>query len=266
MARAGLTRPVALRIGLIGGTGFYDVGRSEALELETSAGSLVLHRTRMAGRETFFLPRHGRAHELPAHRIDHRAHMEALAAAHCDYVIGVNNVGSLDATLRPGAWVVVDDFLDLHRRAVPTRFDDRAVHVDFSTPYCPTATKALVHSARPPLRAVAYAGVDGPRFETPAEVRLLARAGAQVVGMTGVPEAVLARESGLCYASLAFVGNYATGLGPRLAAARIQKGLAARRRRLLFLLGSAIGKLPAKKTCPCSDALVQAELALGGHR
>ncbi len=253
-----------LRIGIIGGTGLYALGTSEPIELETPFGNVTLQRTKIGGKETYFLPRHGADHTVPAHRVNHRAHIDGLRAAHCDYLIGVNNVGYLDPKLKANSFAVTRDFLDFHRATHTTFYDDRAVHVDFSQPYCPTVSSALARTGKPELPKVVYAGTDGPRFETPAEVHRLIASGAQVVGMTGVPEAILARERGLCYASLCFVGNSA-GRGPALRAQDIQKRLMSQRNAVLKILDAAVKRLPSKKECNCADATRRAELTLGGR-
>jgi 5'-methylthioadenosine phosphorylase len=241
---------VALRVGLIGGTGLYKVADAEPIDLETPAGDVTLWRTRMGSKEVFFLPRHGPSHEHVPLRVPHAAHIHALRSARCDYVIGVNNVGSLKRELRPGTWFVPDDFVDLHRSLRPTLYADAPVHVDFTTPYCPHIRQALLRHTE--AKEGTYVGVDGPRFETRAEVRWMSGLG-DVVGMTGVPEAVLAHEDGLCYASLCFVGNHATGLGGRVRASQIQEGLGRRRAALLKLLEASIRALPAKKGCRCQE-------------
>jgi 5'-methylthioadenosine phosphorylase len=254
---------VPLRIGIIGGTGLYTLGDSEAIELETPFGNVTLWRTKIGGREAYFLPRHGPTHSLPPHKIEHRAHIEALRGAHCDYILAVNNVGALDPRLKANSYAVAKDFLDFHRSAPSTFYNDRAVHVDFSEPYCPTASSALAKTSKPELPRVVYAGTDGPRFETPSEVKRLVASGAHVVGMTGVPEAVLAHERGLCYACLCFVGNAAQG--PGVPAQEIQKRLLSRRRSVVALLEKAVKGLPAKKSCHCADSTRRAELTLGGR-
>lgn len=253
-----------LRIGIIGGTGLYRLGAADPIGLETPFGNVTLHHTKLSGRETFFLPRHGPEHTVPPHKINHRAHIDALRAAHCDYVLSVNNVGAIAPSLRPNQFAVVSDFLDFHRGPPLTFHDVRAVHVDFSTPYCPTASDALGRSVKPDLPRVVYAGTDGPRFETISEIARLGAAGAHVVGMTGVPEAILAHERGLCYASLCFVGN---GPGEKgLRAQEIQRRLSSRRASLLRILEAAIKRLPPKKACRCADAPSHADLTVGAGR
>lgn len=258
---------MALRIGLVGGTGLYALPRSEPIEVETDHGDVVLQRARLGGREVMFLPRHGPTHGSTPLRINHHANVAALAAARCDYVLAVNNVGSLRRDLAPGTWAIVEDFLDDHRLNRPTFHPDAAVHTDFREPYCPTIRSALARAFKTPAPRVVYAGTDGPRFETRAEVAALAGRGAHVVGMTGVPEAVLAHEKGLCYGCLAFVGNLATGLGRRpLWAQDVQRGLHSKRAALLRLLDSAIRRLPATKSCRCRDPPRFAALSWGSGR
>lgn len=252
---------MAPRIGLVGGTGLYGLPKTEPIEVETDYGNVVLQRLRLGGREAFFLPRHGPRHEWTPLRINHHANVAALAAARCDYVIAVNNVGSLRRDLKPGGFAVLADFLDDHRLNRPTFFPDAAVHTDFSEPYCPTVGAALL-KVLPEPREVVYAGTDGPRFETRAETRDLAARGADVVGMTGVPEAVLAHEKGLCYGGLAFIGNHATGLTRgRLRATHVQAGLRQRRRQLLAILEAGIRRLPPSKTCRCAQGVHHAALS-----
>jgi 5'-methylthioadenosine phosphorylase len=253
---------VALRIGVIGGTGLYGLPGSEVLEIETPNGDVRMDRTRVGGRETFFIARHGHDHRWSPLQVPHEAHVHALRSARCDYVIGVNNVGGLRKELRPGAWTIAKDFLDLHAQNRRRWFGSASVHTDFSHAYCPTVRSALRAGAGSSVADVVLAGVDGPRFETPAEVRRLVAIGADVVGMTGVPEAVLAREAGLCYASLCFVGNLASGLGPSVAATKIQAGLAHNKRTLLRILDAAIRRLPSRTGCDCASATRHA--VLGG--
>jgi len=251
---------VALRVGIVGGTGFYSLPSVEPIDVETPYGAVVLGRTKLGGREAFFLPRHGSRHERPPHRVNHRANIAALASAHCDYVIGVLNAGSLVKAVRPGAWGAMVDFVNLHRTGLHTFFEDRAVHVDFSEPVCPHVWAGL--DAGGARHKFTYAGVDGPRFETPAETRLLTSSGAHVVGMTGVPEATLAHEKGLCYGALVFVGNYATGIGPGTTAQAIQEKLVDERGKLVKVLGAAVRKLATTKTCRCAQAAGRADITV----
>lgn len=255
------------RVGIIGGSGLYSLGAGEPAEVESDWGPATLTHHRWGTQDIFFLARDGADHAVPPHRINHRAHLAVLRAAHVDYALAVNNVGSLRRDIRPGRWLVPDDFLDGMGGAGPTFHEEEAAHADLSEPYCPHARSALLHASGP--QAVArgvYAGTRGPRFETAAEVRGLAQLGGDVVGMTGVPEAALAREAGLCYASLCWVGNYATGLQRAVHARAIVQGLAKRRATVLRILRDASKLLPERKRCHCAGKLAEAAVGEGARR
>jgi len=226
------------RIAVIGGTGFGQALISGAGEtIPTPYGDASLTRADLGdGRELLFLARHGAGHVLPPHRINHRANVHALREAGADAVFATAAVGSLRAGIAPGDCVVLDDFLDFTKGDVPTFFDQPGSvrHVDFSHPYDPTLRETLLATAPPGLPvhpAGTYLCVSGPRYETPAEVRLFAIWGADVVGMTGAPEAILCREAGLRYAGVALATNYGTGLiaGATLSHAEVEEQMALRR-------------------------------------
>lgn len=209
------------RIAIIGGTGFGRAlvpGVPEAVD--TPYGAAALTRADLGeGRELLFLARHGAGHALPPHRINHRANVAALRDLGADAVFATAAVGSLRAEIAPGDFVVLDDFLDFTKGEAVTFFEtpSEVTHTDFVHPYDPDLRAALLQSAGPEIAARVhprgtYLCVSGPRYETPAEVRLFAAWGGDVVGMTGAPEAVLCREAGLAYAGIALVTNYGTGL------------------------------------------------------
>ena len=188
------------------------------------------------GRELLFLARHGAGHVLPPHRINHQANVHALREAGADAVFATAAVGSLRAEIAPGDCVVLDDFLDFTKGDVPTFFDQpgQVRHVDFSHPYDPTLRETLLATAPtkfPVHPRGTYLCVSGPRYETPAEVRLFGSWGADVVGMTAAPEAILCREAGLPYAGVALATNYGTGLiaGATLSHAEVEEQMALRR-------------------------------------
>lgn len=255
-----------VRIGVIGGTGLYDWGPGESVDVETEFGNVAVTHHRRAQHQVFFVARHGRDHSLPAHRVDARPIIRALQAAHCDYVFAFFNVGALDPSLRAGDWAVLSDLIDLTSGRRRTFHDEEAVHVDLSRPFCPTARKALAESGRPKAaEELVYATTDGPRFETRAEAGMLAHAGAHVVGMTAGPEAALAREAGLCYAGVAFVANGSEAALP--SAKDVQRRLARAAPHARAWADRAIGKLPASKRCDCAKAVIEASVARPrGHR
>jgi len=221
-------RPVA---GIIGGTGFSDsldaiYGHArEEFQIPTSYSSVAVSVYEIsAGNEIVFVRRHGEGHSIPPHRIDHRANMSAMRQLGVDKVFSTAAVGSLRGELAPGDVLLLDDFIDF-RGGEPTTFFDSVgdvSHTDFSEPFSDRLRNLLVDEAKaltqtwpsPPQlhdRGV-YLCLSGPRYETPAEVRLFSRWGADVVGMTAAPEAILAREIKIDYACVAVVTNAATGL------------------------------------------------------
>lgn len=213
------------RLAIIGGSGFTTLAGLEILSrraVSTPYGttSAALVEGRLAGAPVVFLPRHGDHHGIPPHRINYRANIRALADAGADDVIALAAVGGIAPAFRPGALCVPDQLVDYTSDRAHTFHDgdapgDEVVHIDFTRPYCPTLRQELVQAGTAAgievLDGGTYAATQGPRLETAAEIVRLERDGCDLVGMTGMPEAALARELGLCYASLAFVVNWGAG-------------------------------------------------------
>lgn len=208
-------------VAIIGGTGFGNAliaGTSEAVETEYGQASLT--RAALGDDLTLlFLARHGIGHSLPPHKINHKANITALRDLGVDAVFATTAVGSLSAEISPGDFVILDDFLDFTKGEVMTLFDEpgQVTHTDFVAPYDPLLRDALLQTVDPQIASCihshgTYLCTSGPRYETPAEVRVFGQWGASVVGMTGAPEAILCREAGLRYAGVALVTNYGTGL------------------------------------------------------
>jgi 5'-methylthioadenosine phosphorylase len=207
--------------GVIGGTGFCDLPgeTAERLEVTTAHGHVEVTQSSMGGAPVFFLARHGAGHTVPPHRINYRANIAALQKLGATNILASAAVGSMAETMPPGSLVVVEQFLDFTRARASTFFDgeDGVVkHVDVSEPYCPhlrSEVKAAAEALGEEVVAGAtYVCAEGPRFETPAEIRMFQILGGDIVGMTSVPEVVLAREAGICYASVAVVTNWAVGV------------------------------------------------------
>lgn len=212
-------------IGIIAGTGFYNLpalAGNPSRTIETKYGTAKVTPGTWNGVEILFLTRHGSDHSVPPQAINYRANVQALKDSGVDYVVAVNVVGGIDPTLKPGDLQLIDDFVDFTSGRAHTFFDgiqpDGVQHVDVMDCYDKDVKAALSTSAKElsiPLRnGGIYAGFNGPRFETPAEIRFAALAGATVVGMTGCPEVSLAREAGLRYGAIALVVNPAAGLSP----------------------------------------------------
>lgn len=156
---------------------------------------------------------------IPPHRVNYRANIAALKQLGATAIFASTAVGSLRPEWRPGTLVCLDQFLDWTTNRAKTFFDDRAVHIDMTEPYCARLRSLLLLTANDLNLSLedggTYACTDGPRFETPAEIRAYARLGADLVGMTGVPEAVLAREANISYAGVSVVTNLAAGISPQ---------------------------------------------------
>ncbi|HEX9672838.1 MAG TPA: S-methyl-5'-thioinosine phosphorylase [Burkholderiales bacterium] len=212
-------------IGIIGGSGLSELEGVEGARRRAvrtpygrPSGALVLGTLR--GRKVVFLQRHGPGHAIPPHEVNYRANIWALHAQKARNVVAIAAVGGIRRDLGPGAFAVPDQIIDYtHGRASTfyTRGRGPVTHIDFTRPYCEAMRQRLLRAARAAGVAVAaegtYAATQGPRLETAAEIGRLERDGAHLVGMTGMPEAALARELGLCYAALAIVVNHAAGRG-----------------------------------------------------
>ncbi len=210
-------------LGIIGGSGLTQLANLDVAHREIArtawgepSGPLVFGR--IAGRDTVFLPRHGHGHTIPPHLVNYRANVEALRRAGATWVVSVASVGGIHASLIPGALVVPDQIIDYtwgrdnsYQDASPSQ----VVHIDFTEPYDAKVRKAILSAgnrcAEPIIDGGTYAATQGPRLETAAEINKLERDGAAMVGMTGMPEAALAREAGLPYAALCIVANWAAG-------------------------------------------------------
>lgn len=210
------------RVGIIGGTGPFEGLRLEGdcLSCDTHWGSQSVSRVALGGREAFVVLRHGEGHAVSPQRVNYRAQIAALAQLGVENVVALNACGGISSHATPGTAVIVDQFLDFTHGRVSTFCDeegDPVIHVDVSTPYCQRLRRSLRDACAVTGIAFAssgtYVAAEGPRYESAAEVRMFEILGGDVVGMTGIPELVLAREAGLCYASLCIVANNAAGVG-----------------------------------------------------
>ncbi|MEI8260470.1 MAG: S-methyl-5'-thioinosine phosphorylase [Actinomycetes bacterium] len=208
-------------LGVIAGTGFYALdaltdARTDVIE--TAYGKAKVVSGSWHGRPTFFCSRHGVDHSVPPHMVNYRANIQAFADLGVTEVMAINVVGGIGHD--SGELVVVDDFLDFTKQRTLTFFDgatpEGVVHLDASEPYSNRLRDVWLAAAAsvgvPVIPTGIYACFEGPRFETKAEIRMAQAAGATVVGMTGVPEVVLAQERNLPYASICLVANPAAGL------------------------------------------------------
>ncbi|HUW50433.1 MAG TPA: S-methyl-5'-thioinosine phosphorylase [Sulfuricella sp.] len=210
-------------LGIIGGTGLTQLANLEITHrqvIRTPFGepSGALTFGKIKDHEVVFLARHGYGHSIPPHEVNYQANMWALHAQGVQHVVSVAAVGGISPDYGPGAIVIPDQIIDYTHGRKATYFDGngkQVTHIDFTEPYCEKMRMQCMQAATLAgetfIDGGVYAAVQGPRLETAAEINRLDRDGATMVGMTGMPEAVLAREIGLCYAAIAVVANYAAG-------------------------------------------------------
>jgi 5'-methylthioadenosine phosphorylase len=213
-----MARPGHTVVGVIGGSGVYGLeglenARWEKVESPFGKPSDELLLGELAGVPMVFLPRHGRGHRIPPSEIDYRANLDALKRAGVTDLVSVSACGSLREDLSPGTFVLVDQFVDRTRARVQSFFGTGCVaHVSLARPVCRRLLDALEAAARalrlPVARGGVYLAMEGPQFSTRAESELYRRWRCDVIGMTNMPEARLAREAELCYASVAMVTDY----------------------------------------------------------
>ncbi len=209
-----------MTLAIIGGTGVYDLGGGVNTEaIPTPYGEAAIFRMQLKSREVIFLARHGAGHSMPPHRVNYRANIWALQALGVDEVLATQAVGSINPHMELGHFALLAQFLDFTKCRPSTFFDgddERVIHIDITHPYCPRLTGRLLRAGEfldDQLHSKAvYACTEGPRFETAAEIKAFSILGADVVGMTNVPEVVLAREAGLCYASISIICNWGAGM------------------------------------------------------
>jgi len=212
-------------LGIIGGTGLTHLANLEIIRRQIvrtpygePSGALIFGRIK--DHEVVFLARHGYGHSIPPHEVNYRANMWALHSQGVQRIVSVATVGGIHSDCVPGAIVIPDQIIDYTWGRKSTYFvanGKPVTHVDFTEPYCETmrqqAMRAATLTGEAHLDSGVYGATQGPRLETAAEINRMERDGATIVGMTGMPEAVLARELGQCYAAICVVANHAAGRG-----------------------------------------------------
>jgi 5'-methylthioadenosine phosphorylase len=254
-----------VRIGLIGGSGFEKlIGQGETKQVETPYGaSPEITIGQVDGTHVAFLPRHGTRHESPPHRVNYRANLWGLKQLGVERIIATNAVGAMRESYRPGDLAIPVDIVDFTRLRAQTFYDtEPVVHVDVTDVYCPEIRKTLTDTSKRSSRKVwnesVLACTDGPRYETPAEIRMMRNAGCDIVGMTAAPEAFLARELEMCYGAVCFVTNMAAGLQKSLTASEVVELARKVMPEIESLLRDTIPEIPTVRSCKCGKALSQA--------
>jgi 5'-methylthioadenosine phosphorylase len=250
------------RVAIIGGTGVDALlPEGNAIRVGTPYGpspTMTLHR--LEGRNVVFLPRHGERHDLPPHKINYRSNIWALHSLNVERIIATCAVGGINPEYERGALVIPRDFIDFTRLRPQTFYDSEPVtHIDVSQLYCPDLRNVLIQCAKARSGKVwadsIYLCTEGPRYESPAEIGMFRSFGCDVVGMTGIPEAILARELEMCYAPLCFVTNQAAGLQDRISAEDVMVESRRIRGVVREVLRNVVTNLPRRRHCPCSRTL-----------
>src|ERR1700730_18274407 len=252
-------------IAVIGGSGFYDfVEPVDEVTVETPFGlpSDPIVIGDVAGEHVAFLPRHGRNHRFPPHRIPYRANLWALRSLGVRQILAPTAVGSLTAAHGPGTLIIPDQLVDRTSGRAQTFYDEiQAVHVPFADPYCPVGRAQAIAAARASGWDLAGSGtlvvIQGPRFSPRAESLWYAAQGSTLVGMTGHPEAVLARELALCYTPIALVTDTDAGIEEGEGGTQEEgfRGFGRIVARLRQLVMTVIKDLPDERNCSCPHVL-----------
>lgn len=250
-------------IGLIGGTGTsqlldtYDVTTTKKITTKYGEAPKISI-IEVGSKQVAYMPRHSEGHSIPPHMINYRANIEALKTVGVNHVYATNSVGSLDMNIEPGSILIPDNFIDFTHNRKSTFYDDEVVHIDCTEPFCPTLRENLIKSGDVHPYGV-YISTQGPRFETGAEIQFYKQIGGKVVGMTLVPEVVLAREKQMCYASLCTITNYAASISPnKLTITEVVDAMNYATENLLQLITKTIEKTKENKDCTCQNILTDA--------
>ena len=257
-----------VEIGIIGGTGIYDPGiitDARDVKVYTPFGrtSDLISVGYYEGRKIAFIPRHGRRHQIPPHRIPSRANIWALKELGVKRIISPSAVGSLREDYKPGELVLVDQFIDRTNGREDTFYEGGQVcHVSTADPLCPELREIFIKSAGE-LRISfhekgTYVCVQGPRFSTRAESRLFRSWGVDVIGMTLYPEVALAREAEMCYVSVAMITDYDVWAEKPVSTEEIIRTMERNVENFKKLIMYTIPKIPKRRSCPCKDALKDA--------
>ena len=261
-----------VEIGIFGGSGFYDFaeGEVEEVTVETPYGppSGPLTLMTVAGRQVAFLPRHGKAHTLPPHKVPYQANLWAFKSLGVTRVLAPSAVGSLQPQIAPGDFVINDQFIDRTSGRADTFFDGpEVVHVSSADSYCPQLRESAISAARQNGVTVHETGtvavIQGPRFSSKAESRWFTQMGWDIVSMTQYPEMILARELEMCYVTLSLVTDYDAGLVSNTAAVQVQdvlEVLAQNTQNVKRVLKTMLTEMPSERLCSCADSLKYARM------
>jgi 5'-methylthioadenosine phosphorylase len=257
-------------IGVIGGSGLYEIeGLTDVEEVtlvtpfgEPSDAYLV---GELSGRRLVFLPRHGRGHRISPSEVNYRANIHGFKQLGAQWLISISAVGSMREAIRPGDVVIVDQFFDRTKNRASTFFGHGVVgHIEFADPICPGMFELLAAAADKEQATVhkggTYICIEGPQFSTRAESRIYRGWGVDVIGMTNIPEAKLAREAGICYGTVALPTDYdcwhesEDDVSVEAIIEQLQRNVALARR----IIKTAALSIPTDRPCRCADTIKSA--------
>lgn len=259
-------------IGVIGGSGLYEIqglAMKHREKMKTPYGdpSEQYFFGEFAGQKIVFLPRHGKNHSIPPHKINYRANMWGFRKLGVERIVSVSAVGGIKKGLKPRDVVILSQVLDMTRNRESTFYDgtEGVVHIDFTDPYCPEMRKIFLKAGKIAKVNVknggTYVAVEGPRLESASEIKSFAILGGDVVGMTGMPEAALARELEMCYSGLSVVANNAAGISKeKLTVHEVMEAMTIATEKIKRLFRAALPLIPERRKCPCKEALKDAAL------
>ena len=252
-----------MKYAIIGGTGVYNIGGTlSSQSVQTSYGTVDVEVLSNDRSQIVFLPRHGKRHDLPPHLINYKANMMALKTLGVTHVLATCAVGSCYDAYAPGDIVVLSDFLDFTKTRDLTFHDGAGgvKHTDMSDPYCKNLRDHLKAGADAMGLNLAgdavYVCTQGPRFETASEIKFFQSIGGQVVGMTNVPEVVLAKELGMCYAACGIVTNWCTGFKSQISVHDIQESVSQNKSLLTSLFINIFSSEVEHDRCSCASAVM----------
>ncbi len=255
-------------IGIIGGTGLYDpklLKNVKEVKVKTLFGkpSDAITIGEMEGKQLAFLPRHGKKHTIRPTDVNSQANIAALKQLGVNCILASLTVGSLKEEYKPGDIVFIDQFIDRTTRREQSFFTEGKVcHISVAEPMCPELRQTLIAVAKNSKishhETGTYVCIEGPRFSTKAESNLFRTWGADVVGMTLVPECVLAREAEICYASIAMVTDYDVWKDHPVCVDDIVKTMRANIENVKRIIAQTVVKIPKDRTCECKVALKSA--------
>ena len=240
----------------------FALAEQRIITVETPYGYVETVVGKILNRELVFMSRHGSDHATPPHLVNYRANIWALRKLGVRKIVATAAVGSLSSDFRSGELVLLDQFLDFTKNRPQTFYEGEkqgVLHVDMTEPYCSAVRRVMMDASEQLGIAVkngaCYVCTEGPRFETPAEIRMFQRLGADLVGMTSVPEVVLARELGMCYASIGMVTNEAAGIATHpLTHAEVMGSMKALGIKVAQLFRATLERWTPEQNCRCASA------------